>query len=243
LLFQAIVIQVIFFIGLVLVLRKVLISSSFAETKRLQQLNEENTQKAQELAAKISDAETEYREKMLKTDEEIRVMKAKAKKEIEDLKEAIIAKGKAEGDRIVTQALNARDEIRAEIEEQMNERAIEFSRKIFRKALGAEEQKLVHDGLIENVLRELAKMDKGRLQAVAPDKAAHAKVLVKTAHPLTPEQKNRLEAVLTSQLGQNIAVDEAIDAEIIAGIVIALGSFVIDGSFAERFVKAAASIK
>ncbi|HQP09966.1 MAG TPA: F0F1 ATP synthase subunit delta [Candidatus Omnitrophota bacterium] len=243
LLLQAIILQVIFFAGLVFVLRKVLLSSSYAETKRLQQLNEENTQKAQELAAKVAEAENEYREKMLKTDEEIRLLKAKAKKEIEDLKEAIIAKGKAEGDRIVTQALNARDEIRAEIEEQMNERAIDLSRKIFRKVLGAPEQQRVHEGLIEGVLSELEKMDKEQLQAIPLDKASQGKVQVKTAHPLSADQKKRLETILTSRLGQSITAEETVGQEIIAGIVITLGSFVIDGSFAERFNRAAASMK
>ena len=36
--FQVIAVQIIFFVGLVLVLRKILISSSYNETKRLQQL-------------------------------------------------------------------------------------------------------------------------------------------------------------------------------------------------------------
>ena len=241
--FQAIILQVIFFFGLVLVLRKVLISSSFAETKRLQGLNEENTQKAQELAGKISDAENEYREKMLKMDEEIRVLKAKAKKEIEDLKEAIIAKSKAESDRIVTQALNARDEIRAEIEEQMHERAVELSRRIFRKILSSDEQALVHGGLLESVFRELSEIDKDRLKAVDPDESLKGVIEVKTSQPMTAQQKERLETILSLKLDQKITVKEVTDKEIIAGIVIALGSFVIDGSFAERFRKAAADIK
>ena len=77
---------------------------------------------------------------------------------IMSLQEAIIMKGKAEGDRIVTQALNARDEIRAEIEEQMHERVVEFAHKVFRKVLSADEQKLVHEGLLESVFQELIKV-------------------------------------------------------------------------------------
>ncbi len=241
-LFQAIILQVIFFIGLVLVLRKILISSSFNETKRLQNLNEENSRKAQELNAKIADAESEYREKMLKTDEEIRMMKAKTKKEIEDLKEAIIAKGKAEGDRIVTQALNARDEIRAEIEEQMTERAIGVSRKIFAKVLTSEEQRPIHDGLLANVFSEVEKIDKDRFEGVDMDDAPSYTVQVKTAHFMTAEQKEILEKILSSKLEKNIILEESIDKDILAGIVIALGSFVIDGSFVERFNKAAQSL-
>ncbi|MCK5180850.1 MAG: F0F1 ATP synthase subunit delta [Candidatus Omnitrophica bacterium] len=241
--FQAIFLQVLFFFGLVLVLRKILISSSYNETKRLQQLNEENSNKSQELAAKIADAENEYREKMLKTDEEIRHMKAKAKKEIEDLKEAIITKGKAEGDRIVTQALNARDEIRAEIEEQLHGRVVEFSSKIFRRILSADEQKLVHEGLLKSVFQELEDLERDRLQAVNMDGASKAAVEVKTSHPMTTGQKAKLEEILSSKFDKEITVEESVEKEIIAGIVITLGSFVIDASLAERFKKAAQNVK
>jgi F0F1-type ATP synthase membrane subunit b/b' len=243
LIFQAIFFQFLFFVGLVLVLRKVLLSSSYNETKRLQQLNEENSSKAQELSAKIADAENEYRERTVKADEEVRLMKSKAKKDIETLKEAIIAKGKAEGDRIVTQALNARDEIRAEIEEQMHERVVDFSRRIFQKVLSAEEQKLVHEGLLQSVFEELEVIESDRLRNVNIGGGSEGTVEVKTLHAMTPEQKEKLESILSSKLNKKVTVKEELENEIIAGIVIALGSFVIDGSLSERFRKAAGSIK
>ena len=233
----------IFFFGLVLVLRKVLISSSYAETKRLQQLNEENSRKAQELAGKLADAENEYREKMVQTDEEIRVLKAKAKKEIEELKEAIIAKGKAEGDRIVTQALNARDEIRAEIEEQMHERSVELARKIIAKVLQAEEQRLVHDGLLETVTQELQGIDRDQLRSAGPGGESQVKVQIRTPRALTDQQKEKLEKALSLKLEKKLSLEEVIDEKIMAGIVMTFGSFVIDGSLSGRFAKAAASIK
>ena len=238
--FQAIFLQALFFCGLVLVLRKILITSSYNETKRLQQLNEENSNKAQELSARLADAENEYREKMRQADEEIRILKAKAKKEIEDIKEAIIAKGKAEGDRIVTQALNARDEIRAEIEEQLHERVVEFSHRIFRKVLSVQEQKLVHEGLLEGVFRELEEIEQDRLQGVNVDEGA---VEVKTPHPMTAGQKTKLEEILSSKFNKKIVTEEAVEEDIIAGIVITLGSFIIDGSLSERFKKSAQNTK
>ena len=48
---QLIIIQIITFAGLVFILRKIMITSSYGETQRLQELNKENTAKAQELAA------------------------------------------------------------------------------------------------------------------------------------------------------------------------------------------------
>ena len=57
LLIQMIIIQVVTFAALVLVLRKIMYSTSFMETRRLQKLNQENTQKAMELAKRIEESE------------------------------------------------------------------------------------------------------------------------------------------------------------------------------------------
>jgi len=243
LLFQAIIVQVITFIGLALVLRKVLMKSSYSETRRLQQLNEENAQKARELTGKIADAENEYREKMAKAEEEIIEMKARAKKEVEEIKEIVIAKGKTESDRIVAQALGAKEEIRLEIEEQMQEKVVDFSHKVFQKILNSEEQKLVHDGLLGNIFKELDKVEKSRLQAVGQNEAFDGKAAIKTSRPISAEHKKKLEAILSSKLGQKITVQETVEKKIMAGIVIALGSFIIDGSLSEQFKKAAQELK
>ena len=190
------------------------------------------TEKARSEAAKLLETKT-------KIEEEI----ARLKKEIEDLKEAIIVKGKAEGDRIVTQALNARDEIRAEIEEQMHDRVVEFSHKIFQGVLSVAEQKLVHEGLLEGVFLELERIENDRLGAVNIGGATERAITVKTAHPMTAEQKKKLEAILSLKLNKTVDVKETVENEIIAGVVIVLGSFVIDGSLSARFKKEAARIK
>ena len=236
---QMIIVQLIFFAGLVLVLRKVLISSSYAETKRLQELSKENAQRVEKLDGKISDTETQYKEKMDRAAEKIKVMKAKATEEVEQLKAEIIAKGKEESERIVKQALGSKEEMRAEIADQMHADAATFSSKIFQKIFAGEEQKLVHDGFLESVIHELSEIEKDRLQAADLD--GSSSVEVKTAHPLSPAQKEKLEKVLSSQLDQKVTIQESVDKQLIAGIAITIGSIIIDGSLSERFKKAAQS--
>lgn len=241
--FQLILVQIIAFTGLVLVLRKILISSSYKEINRLQQLNEENAEKSKELTKKILDAENDHRERITQAENEVRELKTKARKEIEELKEALIAKGKAEGDSIVAQALNSKKEIRAEIEEEMLERGVEFSFQIFQKVLSSDEQKLVFDGLIKNVLEELENIEKDRLKAIDLGDGSQGSVEVKTSHTMSSQQKEKLETVLSSKLDQKIKVQEVIERDVISGIVIVLGSVVIDGSLSERFRKAAMDLR
>jgi len=242
LIFQLIFVQVIAFIGLVLVMRKILISSSYKEISRLQQLNEENAEKSKELARKILDAENDHRERISQAEKEVRELKTKARKEIEELKEALVSKGKAEGDSIVAQALNTKKEIRAEIEEEMHDKGVEFSFQIFQRVLSSDEQKLVFDGLMASVLEELENVEKDRLKAIDLGESQN-NIEVKTSHMMSPQQKENLEAVLSSKLDQKIKTQEVVERDVICGIIIMLGSVVIDGSLSERFRKAAAELK
>lgn len=240
--FQLIFVQILAFVGLVLVMRKILISSSYKEINRLQQLNEENAEKSKELDRKILDAENDHREKITQAEKEVRELKTKARKEIEELKEALVAKGKAEGDSIVAQALNSKDEIRAEIEEEMYDKSVELSFQIFQKVLSSDEQKMVFDGLIANVLEELGNIEKDRLKAIDLGGSGNT-IEVKTSRAMSPQQKEELETVLSSKLDQKIKTQEVIERDVICGIIIMLGSVVIDGSLSERFRKAAAELR
>lgn len=240
--FLIIFVQVIAFVGLALLLRKFLMTSSYNEINRLQQLNEENSIKSKELAKKILDAENDHRDRITQAEKEVRELKAKARKEIEELKEALIAKGKAEGDSIVAQALNSKKEIRAEIEDEMHERGVEFSCKIFQRVLGSDEQKLVFDGLMQNVLGELANIDKDRLMTIDLGKGLDVNIQVKVSHAMSAQQKEKLEKILSSKVDKKIKVQEVIDRDVVSGVIIVLGSVVIDGSLSERFRKAATEL-
>ena len=241
--FQLILVQVITFGVMVFILHKLLKSSSTNETSRLQQLNEENAQKSRELAMRIADAENEYRVKMSKAEDEVRDMKATAKKEIEELKETFVSIGKAEGSRIVAQALSTKEEIRKEIEDQMQEKSVILACRILQKILSSDEQKLVFDGLLESVFVELNKLENDHLKTIDIDAIAKAPVKVKTSHAMSQQQKTKLEEILTAKLKQKITVQEMLDNELITGIVIALGSFMIDGSLSERFKRAAETME
>jgi F0F1-type ATP synthase membrane subunit b/b' len=238
-----VLVQIITFVGLAMVLHRFLMVTSLGETKRLQQLNEENAQKARELADRITDAEDEYREKLAKAEQEVKEMKAAAKKEIESLKEAMVSQGKAEADRIISQALGAKKEMRAEIEEEMKDRSTLFSYRMIQNILSADEQKAVHDGLVDSLLQELAGLERERLQTGGFRTGAEKRVDIKTAHPLSQGQKEKLEAVLSAQLEQKTVLQAVVDKEVIAGVVIMLDNLVVDGSLAERLRKAAETVR
>jgi len=57
---------------------------------------------------------------------------------------------------------------------------------------------------------------------------------VRSAVPLTADQKARLAAKLTAQYGQELVLTYEIDESVVGGLVVRVGDLVIDGSVASR---------
>ena len=237
LIIQLIIIQVMTFAALVFVLRKIMYSASFGETKRLQQLNQENAKKTQELANKIEEAEKQYQEKLAHAEDEVKKLKSQANEEVNKLKEEALSKAKQESERIVNQALNTKEKLKEEIASQMKEKSVEQSLRLIQDVLSLKNQTLVHEGLIDDVIEEIEKLEQGRLQA-RTDKGE-----LITPHAIDKSRKEKIKAVLSKKTGKKIALEEKIDKEVIAGITIKLGSLVIDGSLAGKLKEAVEAVK
>lgn len=234
-----IIINLVTFLALVFVFRKIMFSSSYTETKRLQELNIENTRKARELEEKIDEAERQYKEKIVQAEDEIKKLKERAEEEAERIREQAIANGREERERLIGQAINAREKLREEIEGEFLEKSLEFARRIITEVLSAESQRLVYDRFLEEVCVELAQVD----QAVFRGLDLRSSLQVRSSHPFSPLQRERLEKILSDKTGGHAGMDEITDKELIAGVVIRLGSLVIDGSLAARFRKAAEAVR
>ena len=57
---------------------------------------------------------------------------------------------------------------------------------------------------------------------------------VRVAKPLTSNQRDRLHAALTKQIGRDVAIQEVIDPEILGGVRVELGDEVFEGTVVDR---------
>lgn len=233
-----IIINLVTFLAMVFVFRKVMLSSSYDETRRLQQQNLENAQKAAELEQKIEEAEKHYREKLVQAEDEIKKLKERASKEAEVLKEQMVTKAKEERDRLIEQAINAKEKLREEIESGLVEKSLEFSRRIVTEIFNSEHQKLVYDAFLKEVFEAMEKMDLGALKGVGIQECR-----VQTSHALDSQQREKLIKILSERAGEKVSLEEVTEKGLIAGIIVQIGSFRIDGSLAAKFRKAAENIR
>jgi F-type H+-transporting ATPase subunit delta len=66
---------------------------------------------------------------------------------------------------------------------------------------------------------------------------------VRTAKPLTPAQRDALEATLKQATGARIALDETVDETLIGGLVVKVGSKMIDTSIRSKLDKLQTAMK
>lgn len=118
-------------------------------------------------------------------------------------------------------------------------------------AIGATADKLGIDPTTKNFLGVLAKNRRlGTLGAIIRDfnklAARHrgeTSAEVTSAHPLSDDQVKTLKSTLAARLGGDVAVDLRVDPAILGGLVVRVGSRMIDGSLATKIDSLALAMK
>jgi len=227
-LIQLVIIQIITFAAIVFALRKLLYTETAKEAGRLKQLKQEAAVRQRELTQKIEAAENAYREKITKAEEDIRAFRLKAEEQTEETKKEIINKANEESVRIVNAASNAKEKMREEIALEMRKKTPELASNIFTEVLSDKVKLMVHKELVKEVANEVKKIDEAKF---------NLKIKIgelDSAYPLDKDEKNSLSSTVTERLGYKISFEDKVDKHLVAGVVIRLGTLVIDGSLANR---------
>ena len=119
------------------------------------------------------------------------------------------------------------------------------------KALAAVGQQLSIDPITANFLGVLARNGrKNQLQSVirafrrlAAEHRGETTAEVVTANPLNDDQLAALKAQLRTRAGRDVAIETRIDPEILGGIVIKMGSQMIDASIRTKLNRLAEAMK
>ena len=117
--------------------------------------------------------------------------------------------------------LSARQELVSDL---LGGRAGAASVALARRAVVARERTFAHT--IEGYV-DLAAAQKNRAVAT-----------VRVARPLDPEQRRRLQAALSRQVGRDLVLQEVVDPDVLGGVRVELGDEVVEGTVASRLDEA-----
>ena len=232
LIFQLIIVQVVTFIALVFVLRRLLFTEASLQVKRLKALNAENEKKQEELRKKIAEQEAEYNDKIKKAEEDAMRVKEDAMREIEKQRAQAQERAKEEAEKIISQARNGKEKMREEINAELEEKAVSFACTLVKEAFDEKIYKNAHDELVDGIIHGLEQID--------AKKISHK---VNTAEITSPfslgaQEKDKIKKILSKKADRTIDLKEKEDKDLIAGVVIKIGDLVIDASLANRLDEA-----
>jgi len=229
---QLLVVQVITFIGLVFVLRKIMYSASVEEMGRLKALSEDNERISRDLEKKMDEAQVQYREIIEAAHHEAKQLKQQTEAHAQKMAEEMLAKARNESERLLHQAASARDQIYQEAEEGFHQKSMIEALGLLREVLSAEKLLLLHQGLTEDIIQSLEKTDFSSLR-IDTDKGELISPVA-----VDPAVKEKISAILSAKTGRPVILEECIERDLVAGISIRFGSTVIDGSLADKIREA-----
>lgn len=231
LIWQLILIQVATFILIVLFLRWLLHSHIGRALRRLQKLNQENLEKEKVLKEELERAKREAEREVEGGRREAESIKEQAREEAEKNREDILAKARKEAKRLINEAVRDCQRKRMELTLEMQEKSVYLATDMIRYIFTERGREDLHTQLIDELIGEIERLEKEKI------KAQGNKAEVICAYTLREGQKNRLKKVLHLKLNRDITLSEEVDQEIIAGLIIKMGGFVIDGSIKNKLKK------
>jgi len=218
-----IVFQVVFFLGLVLMLRKIMTQNVISATKHLEELSQEYAKKEQEIEKLREEAEAkaqEIEETARKTAEE---EKQRSLNETEEKRGRVLSEAQEKASEIIQKADKTRLALIADIEGKIEEKATQRGAELLKYVLPEDMRKNMHVHLLNDFFAS-ASEKMGSLQIAENI----TEVKMTTAFALTEKEKNLLFEKLKAKTGKDFRISEEIDSGLIAGFLIAIGNLVLD---------------
>lgn len=222
---------------IIVVIRRLLLNDTVRAVNRIKQVEAEVRKKEEGIRTQIEEYEKEFAQKRAEAAEELQKHKEESEKEVSRMRDQVLEDAKKQGDRIISQAKKNEQMLREQIAQSMEEKAVDYGSEVFRLVCSEKITAEMNHFFVAELLDALEEIDAG---AIAVDGSEPE---ICSSHPLDPEQKKRLEALLEEKFNVEIEVQETVREDLLAGITLKLGSLEIDGSLLTRYQEAAGEVK
>jgi F0F1-type ATP synthase membrane subunit b/b' len=194
--------------------------------KKEETMKQEMERHEQELAARRGGLEREFESRREETE------RASAQ-----VKEQVLEQARREAADILDKARKNERKLRDQLALELEDKAVDFGGRVFRMVFSGRITEEIDRHFVDELLDALAETDATGMTVSASDAEFRA------SHPLSAEQKQRLQTILSEKFGVNVEVQESLQDDLLAGLVMKLGSLEIDGSLRSRYQEAVAELK
>ena len=221
-------------LGLMVLFHHFTVQEMSKNTAHLQALSQEYIKKQEELRQRIAEGDKHYREQLEITKAELDRMKTQAMAETEAMRQQILNQARQESEQLIQKSLESKEALKRELELSMQQRVLESAQNLVRQSLSNELKQTIQALWLD----ELINQGLADVPAIA-SKEQVSEARIACAVALTADQKNRLQKRLEKLAGKSLTIQESVDPQLLAGLMITLGHTVLDGSLRSRLESAA----
>jgi F-type H+-transporting ATPase subunit b len=205
---------------------------------RLKTLHEENLAREEELKKNMELLQKQKEEELAKAKKEAEYIISDTRAKALKIASNIEAQARGQADKIISRADQQAQQSERDFALRSQEEAVRISLNIFKIVFGQNDMELLQHQLVALFLDELEKLPDEKFTV------REGPLRVSSALALSPQEKAALARVLSGKFkNRQVDINEIIIPDIISGIIIQAGSFVIDGSLRNKLSKALAYLK
>ncbi|MBI5872535.1 MAG: F0F1 ATP synthase subunit delta [Candidatus Omnitrophica bacterium] len=232
LLLQIIILMVFIFGGLLFVLHHILTKNISTATTHLDQLNSDYQRREEDIKKRQAEAENHYEEMIAKAKDEADKTKQEADAMVKAQKDKVLEEARVTSEQIIQKAEKTKqmltNELRQEMEAKITSRIREVIQSVFPKHIQQELHELWLADLLDSSLSHLSQQN-------IPQDTAEVKVV--SAFALTASQRQALLKKFKEQLGRDFSFKEEVDPALVGGVLLTMGSLVLDGTIANKITQ------
>lgn len=232
-----IIIQLVTFVAIVLVLRFLFYRNLKAALNRLNDLHEENLIKEEQLKEELERGRQERQAEVEKGNAEAREIIEKAKKEADALRIKLEEEARQEAKKTIERAEELAEKSKQSIITKVKKQALDLSVQMIKSTFTSQGKENLQHLLIDEVISEIGSLDKDKFNVTTN------KVKVISAFSLTEAERQNLIKILSEKLNSPVVLEEQIEPELVTGLVLEIGTFIIDGSLSNRLSRAIVYLK
>jgi F0F1-type ATP synthase delta subunit len=220
-----IILLVLVFIVMIAVFQRIMKQNVVVATQHLDQMSQDYARKEQEIDRQVEETKQKCHEMISKAQEEAQGIKEKVLNEANGERDTILEQARKQTEEMIKQAESSRKMLLSEISERISKEATEKACELIQSTLPEQIKRDVHLHWLE----ELISSDFSHLERLHIPKDINELRIV-SAFELTDAQRKSLYKKLKEAIGKEMSPKEEVDPGLVSGVVIYIGSLVLDGS-------------
>jgi F0F1-type ATP synthase delta subunit len=218
-------------------IKRMLVGDTVRAVGRIGEAESEIRKKEESMRQEIEQMKQEFAAKRTTAEEDLQERREELEREMAQSKEATLDKAKREAEDLLEKAKKEERRRRDRLAQEMESKAIDFAGRMFRLVFSERLNDALNRAFIDELIDALEDTDAAGITVDSGDTQFVA------SHPIEDDQKSRLQQVLREKFHIDVSIAERIQEDLLAGLVIKLGSLEIDGSLLSRYQEAAAELK